>query len=124
MVQWSQRLWLHSALDGGGRFRPLLRHPGERLPVAERRRDGGVRPAQGPERLPGGERRPRVVLLVSQDLPSRRREGLFMAVLVHWPFSLLTKHPTGAASHLTPQRISSKSLADPRLRLFPKKSSV
>src|SRR5205823_2733092 len=77
VVQWSQRVWLHPAFHRRRRVRALLRHPGERLPLAERRRDGGVRPAKGPQGFPGGERRPRVTLSNSKIRPLAR-EGFFI----------------------------------------------
>src|ERR1700737_3418843 len=49
-------LRVHPALGRGGRFRSFLRHPGKWLPHAERRRNGGIRPAERAEGLSGRQR--------------------------------------------------------------------
>src|ERR1039458_9860042 len=59
VVQRGERIRIHPALHGRGCVRAFLRHPGERLPLAERRRDGRVRSAQRPQGLSGGQRRAR-----------------------------------------------------------------
>src|ERR1039458_4168111 len=77
VVQWGEGVRIHPALHGRGRVRAFLGHPGERLPLAERRRDRRVRSARGPERVPGGQRRARGIEFSDQFAkPSQQsREG-------------------------------------------------
>ena len=49
-----------SKVHGRRCFRAFLSYPGERIPEPERGRNGGVRPHQGTERLPGRQRAARV----------------------------------------------------------------
>src|ERR1700674_2495553 len=59
VVQRGEGIRIHPALHRRGCIRAFLGHPGERLPLAERRRDRRVRSAERPEGLPGGQRRTR-----------------------------------------------------------------
>src|SRR3984957_112613 len=59
VVQRGERIWIHPALHGRGCLRTFLGHPGERISLAERRRNRRVRSAERPERFSGRQRRTR-----------------------------------------------------------------
>src|ERR1700674_1565039 len=59
VVQRGEGIRIHPALHRRGCIRAFLGHPGERLPLAERRRDRRVRSAERPKGLPGRQRRTR-----------------------------------------------------------------
>src|SRR6266853_5288373 len=66
VVQRGEGIRIYPALHRRGCVRAFLGHPGERLPLAERRRDRRVRSAQRPEGLPGGQRRARGINFSNQ----------------------------------------------------------
>src|SRR5450755_3724346 len=82
MVQRGEGIRIHPALHRRGCLRAFLGHPGERLPLAERRRDRRVRLAQRPERLPGGQRRARRIKIspTSSQTLSLCREGFLVLI--------------------------------------------
>src|ERR1039458_3618293 len=102
VVQWGEGVRIHPALHGRGRVRAFLGHPGERLPLAERRRDRRVRSARGPERVPGGQRRARGIEFSDQFAnPLSKVERVFCWSRIQWagpPFAAAGGWPFAAAA--------------------------